>query len=54
MTTVAYDYQIPTAIQWSLGIQQQLRENAVLSVAYVGNANYHQSMGRNINTVVAG
>jgi len=51
MTTVAYDYNIPTAIQWSLGIQQQLRENAMLSVSYVGNENYHQSMGRHINTV---
>jgi hypothetical protein len=52
MTTVAYDYNIPTAIQWSLGIQQQLLENTVFSVSYVGNQNYHQSMGRNINTVV--
>ena len=44
-------YKIPTAAQWSLGIQQQLRENAVLSVTYVGNSNYHQSQGRNINTL---
>ncbi len=43
------DYEIPTAVQWSLGIQQQLRENAVMSVTYVGNSNYHQSQGRNIN-----
>jgi len=42
-------YKIPTALQWSLGIQQQLRDNAVLSVTYVGNSNYHQSQGRNIN-----
>jgi hypothetical protein len=42
-------YKIPTALQWSLGIQQQLRERAVLSVTYVGNSNYHQSQGRNIN-----
>jgi hypothetical protein len=52
MTTVAYDYKIPTAIQWSFGIQHQLRPNAVLTVSYVGNANYHQSAGRNINTVL--
>jgi hypothetical protein len=32
-----------------LGIQQQLRDNTVMSVTYVGNSNYHQSQGRNIN-----
>jgi hypothetical protein len=34
-----------------MGIQQQLRENAVLTVTYVGNSNYHQSQGRNINSL---
>jgi len=52
MTTVEQLYKIPTAAQWSLGIQQQLRENAVLTVTYVGNSNYHQSRGRNINTLL--
>ena len=47
--TVDPRYKIPTAAQWSLGIQHQLRQNAVLSVTYVGNSNYHQSQGRNIN-----
>jgi hypothetical protein len=51
ITTVDRAYKIPTAVQWSLGIQHQLRENAVLSVAYVGNSNYHQSEGININTL---
>lgn len=51
ITTVDGLYKIPTAAQWSLGIQQQLRENAVLSVTYVGNSNYHQSQGRNINSL---
>jgi hypothetical protein len=51
ITTVDPVYKIPTAIQWSMGIQQQLRENAVLTVAYVGNSNYHQSEGININTL---
>ncbi len=51
ITTVDPVYKIPTAIQWSLGIQQQFRQNAVLSVAYVGNSNYHQSEGININTL---
>ena len=51
VTTVDRTYKIPTAIQWSLGIQQQLRQNAVLTVSYVGNSNYHQSEGININTL---
>jgi len=44
-------YKIPTAIQWSFGIQQQLTQQSVMSVTYVGNSNYHQSMGRNINSL---
>jgi Carboxypeptidase regulatory-like domain len=51
ITTVAQQYKIPTSAQWSLGIQHQLHENAVLSVTYVGNSNYHQSEGRNINSL---
>jgi hypothetical protein len=51
INAVARDYKIPTSIQWSLGIQQQLRENAVMSVTYVGNSNYHQSEGININAL---
>jgi hypothetical protein len=51
VTTVAQQYKIPTALQWSLGIQHQLRENAVISATYVGNSNYHQSEGININSL---
>jgi len=51
MTTVGAAYKIPTAVQWSLGVQHQLRDNTVLSVTYVGNSNYHQSQGRNINSL---
>jgi hypothetical protein len=51
MTTVDRQYKVPTSAQWSMGIQQQLRDNAVLSVTYVGNSNYHQSEGININTL---
>ncbi|MEO8592612.1 MAG: TonB-dependent receptor [Candidatus Solibacter sp.] len=47
-------YKIPTAVQWSLGIQQQLRDNAVMTVTYVGNSNFHQSQGRNINAIPEG
>jgi len=51
MTTLASDYKIPTALQFSFGIQQQLAPGAVMTVSYVGNSNYHQSMGRHINTL---
>ena len=51
MTTVQQLYKVPTSAQWSMGIQHQLRDNAVLSVTYVGNSNYHQSQGRNINSL---
>jgi len=51
VTTVDRAYKIPTAIQWSLGIQHQLRQNAVLNVSYVGNSNFHQSEGININSL---
>jgi hypothetical protein len=42
-------YKVPTSLQWSVGIQQQLAQNAVLSVSYVGNSNFHQTEGVNIN-----
>ena len=51
INALANPYKTPTAAQWSLGIQQQLRENAVLTVTYVGNSNYHQSEGININAL---
>ena len=49
VTTVAQQYKIPTSAQWSIGVQHQLRDNAVATVTYVGNSNYHQSEGININ-----
>jgi Carboxypeptidase regulatory-like domain len=51
-TTLAYsDYKLPTAMEWSFGIQQQLASTSVLSISYVGSSNYHQPDVRNINTV---
>jgi hypothetical protein len=51
MTTVDPLYKIPTSIQWSFGVQQQLAQQSVLTVTYVGNENYHQSEGVGINTL---
>lgn len=51
INALANPYKTPTAIQWSMGIQQQLGQGSVLTVAYVGNSNYHQSEGININAL---
>ena len=50
-TGLAPGYKIPTSIQYNIGIQQQLTQNAVLSVAYVGNENYNQSEEFQVNNV---
>jgi len=42
-------YQLPTSAQFSFSVEQQLGSKAVLSVAYVGNQNRHQSDYREIN-----
>jgi len=49
--TLGQGYKVPTSLQWSLGIQHQLAQNVVLSVSYVGNSNFHQSEGININPI---
>ena len=43
------NYKLPTSYQFSLGIQQSLGEKTVLSVAYVGNQNRHQSYRNETN-----
>jgi hypothetical protein len=50
-TTMATNFDVPTDLQYSLGIQRQLRQNAVLTVSYVGSGAYHQSQQRMINTL---
>jgi hypothetical protein len=51
-TALAYsDYKLPVAMQYSLGIQRQLTQAAVLNLAYVGSHDYHQPDERNINTL---
>jgi hypothetical protein len=44
-------YKMPTSWQFSMGVQQSLGSKTVLSVAYVGTQNRHQSDRRNINLV---
>jgi len=43
------DYKAPASYQFSTGVEQELAKNTVLSVAYVGNLNRHQSDNRQIN-----
>jgi hypothetical protein len=50
ITGLAYtDYRNPESFQWSFGVQQELWQNSVLSLAYVGNANAHQNDYRETN-----
>ena len=43
------NYQLPTSAQYSFSVEQALGQKAVLTVAYVGNQNRHQSDWREIN-----
>jgi len=43
------DYKNPTSYQYSVGIQQQLGRESVLSIAYVGNQNRHQTTSAELN-----
>ncbi len=50
ITALAFNnYQPPTSAQWNFGIQHQISQGSVVSVAYVGNADYHQRDEREIN-----
>jgi hypothetical protein len=52
ITALAYDdYKLPVSMQWNFGIQHQVFQGAVVSVAYVGNQDYHQRDQREINPV---
>jgi hypothetical protein len=43
------DYKLPVSMQFSLGVQQALGEKTVLSVAYVGMQDRHQSENELLN-----
>ncbi len=43
------DYKAPVSNQFSVGVQQELAKNTVLSVSYVGTQNRHQSVYTEIN-----
>ncbi len=50
ITGLAYtDYKNPESYQWSLGVQQQIWPNSVISLSYVGNENAHQNDYRDTN-----
>ena len=45
------NYKLPVSYQYSIGVQQSLGRKSVLSVAYVGTQNRHQSDYREIDLV---
>jgi hypothetical protein len=50
LTTMSYaNYKSPVSTQWNLGVQHELFPRGILSLSYVGNANNHQSVARDIN-----
>jgi hypothetical protein len=51
LTNLAYDYNIPATVQYSLGLQQQWAPSIVSLIQYVGSAGYHQDDNRDINTL---
>jgi len=52
ITALAYtDYKLPVSAQWNFGIQHEVVRGAVLGVAYVGNADYHQRDEREVNAI---
>ena len=46
--------QIPTYYGYSMGVQQQLPRNVVLSITYVGNTGRHEQYSYNLNTLPVG
>jgi hypothetical protein len=49
ITGLSLDYPLPVSYQYSLGVERQIGAKAVLSVAYVGNQNRHQSYFQQVN-----
>jgi hypothetical protein len=44
--------QTPTVESWSLTVEQQLTQNIVLRVGYLGSFAYHQTINRDANSIV--
>jgi hypothetical protein len=50
ITGLAYsDYKNPVSYQYSIGVERELAQNSILSVAYVGNQSRHQNDYRETN-----
>ena len=52
-TGIQQRYPLTTVYQFSLGMQQQVRNNMMFSIGYVGNTSFHLSQTADINTVPA-
>ena len=49
VTGLTQHYKVPTSYSYSVGVQQAIGKNAVLSLSYVGNQNRFQSYFQEIN-----
>ncbi len=50
LTALDLNMKAATIIQWSLGVQHELRKNTILNVSYVGSSGSHLMRPLNINT----
>ncbi len=49
LSSLARTYKAPGVVQYSLGVQHEIKPSVVLVVQYVGNLAWHQQIQRNIN-----
>jgi hypothetical protein len=49
LTSLARSYPAPGVVQYSLGVQREIKPSVVLVVQYVGNLAWHQNIDRQIN-----
>lgn len=51
-STVQPDIATPTALEWSLHVQQQVAPNTSLTLSYIGSHSYHQILSADMNEPV--
>jgi hypothetical protein len=51
LTSIKYNYPPPGTMNWSLGIQHQLKPSVIATVQYVGSSSWDQNDTRAINTL---
>jgi hypothetical protein len=51
--SIDFDIEVPTRMQWNLGVERQITSQTVLSVNYVGSRSYHLMRVSDANTAAA-